>query len=665
MATVASLLVRLSADSSGLEKGLKGASDKLAKTGESMGKIGKGLTIGVTLPLLAIGGAAIKSAIDFEDSFADVAKTVDATDEVLAGLKQSFRDMAKEIPVSVNEINAVGAAAGQLGIQTENIIDFTEVMLNLGVASDLSSEQAATALARFANITQMSQDDFEKLGSVIVDLGNNMASTESEIVNMGLRLAGAGTQLGFAESDTLAFSAALSSVGVRAEAGGTAMSDVMLSIQKSVGEGGESLKQLAAVSGMTADQFKQAFEKDSAKTINSFITGLGDMTAAGENITPVLDELGFGAGNTRDALSRLSGAGNLLNDALDRGRSAWVENTALQAEADAKYKTTANQLILLKNNLHDTAITLGDALLPIVNNVIQAFGPFIERIAGLANKFAELSPQTQGIILSLIGVVMAIGPLLLIAAKLIVAFTTVSGVIAKAGGVIAILTGPIGIAIAIIAALIAIGIALYKNWGTITNFFTNTVPQAFSRFTNSVKSAGQNVINGFINPIKKIPGEVTRVFNNIENYISNLPGKLFAKAKNMGTSLWNGFKKGLGIGSPSLLERALFAIGDSAFETVDNLHKTTSGFQRFAQKISQPIPAVVPTGSIRMASAGANGVGITPIQGSPQQEAETASGGVAIQIQNMFVREESDIRKVAQELYRLQQARLRSQGGRI
>ena len=184
---------------------------KLEKTGDKLTKAGKKMSVFSAAYAGALG-LAVKSAIDFESAFAGVEKTVDATEEELNALKKGIRDMAKEIPASTTEISAVAEAAGQLGIETDNILEFTRVMIDLGETTNLSAEEAATTLARFANVTKMSQKDFDKLGATIVDLGNNFATTEAEIAQMGMNLASAGTQIGMSQSDILALATALSSV---------------------------------------------------------------------------------------------------------------------------------------------------------------------------------------------------------------------------------------------------------------------------------------------------------------------------------------------------------------------------------------------------------------------------------------------------------------------
>ncbi|MGI6508416.1 MAG: phage tail tape measure protein, partial [Saccharofermentanales bacterium] len=134
---------------------------------------------------------------------AGVRKTVEATEEQYAALEEGIRSMAMEIPASAAEIAGIAEMAGQLGIQTDNIIGFTRVMADLGNATNLTGEEAATTFAQFANITKMDQGDFDKLGSSIVALGNNFATTEADIAQMGKNLAAAGTQVGMSQADIM------------------------------------------------------------------------------------------------------------------------------------------------------------------------------------------------------------------------------------------------------------------------------------------------------------------------------------------------------------------------------------------------------------------------------------------------------------------------------
>lgn len=149
------------------------AGKKLQRAGKKMVDVGKDLSLKVTTPVVALGTAAGKAAIDFESAFAGVRKTVDASESDLKKLETGIRDMAKEIPAAATEIAGVAEAAGQLGIEVPNILSFTRTMIDLGEATNLSAEEAATSLARFANITQMSQQDFDRLGSSVVALGKS------------------------------------------------------------------------------------------------------------------------------------------------------------------------------------------------------------------------------------------------------------------------------------------------------------------------------------------------------------------------------------------------------------------------------------------------------------------------------------------------------------
>jgi len=358
-------------------------STKLQDAGQKMSDVGKNLTTKITVPLATLGVGAAKSAIDIESAFAGVRKTVDATEEEFSQLRQGFVDMSKEIPIATMELMAVGEAAGQLGIEKENILGFSETMAKLGVATNLSSEQAAMSLARLANITQMPQESFDRLGSTIVALGNSLATTEAEIVEMGLRLAGAGHMIGMTEAQILAFGGALSSVGIAAEAGGTAFSRVMLEINNEVMSTGENLQTFATIAGMTAQEFAEQWKTDAAGALLAFVEGLGRAQAAGENVVPVLDELNLGEMRVRDALLRAAGAGDLFRESLETGSKAWEENNALNAEAEERFKTTASQLQLLGNHLKIVAATFGDVLLPPINGTIKVLTTLLDALSKL------------------------------------------------------------------------------------------------------------------------------------------------------------------------------------------------------------------------------------------------------------------------------------------
>lgn len=369
----------------------------------AMTSLGQGMVVSGTAIGLGLGLAA-KAAIEWESAWAGVAKVVDGSPEQLEALESELRGLATTLPQTHAEIAGVAAAAGQLGIATEDIGQFTQVMVAMGVSTNLASEEAATALARMMNIMSTAPDQVSNLGSAIVGLGNSSATTEAEIVEMALRIAGAGKTVGLSEAEVLGFSAALSSVGIEAEGGGTAISTAMIKISEAVSEGGDSLEGFAQVAGVSADEFAQKFSTDPAQAIDMFVQGLGRMNASGGDVFGTLESLGLSEIRLRDALLRLANAGDLLNTTLETGNTAWDENSALMEEAARRYGTTESQIQIARNQLTDMGITLGEHLLPAINDFLAAG-------QGLFAWFNGLGEGTQrgivqfGTIATVIGVV--------------------------------------------------------------------------------------------------------------------------------------------------------------------------------------------------------------------------------------------------------------------
>ena len=420
-----------------LGKNLESASQKFKAFGDRASEFGRAYTMRVTAPIVAGGTAAFKAAMDFESAFAGVRKVLDASEAEFDELARGIREMAKEIPASAVEIAGVAEAAGQLGISKEHILEFTRTMIDLGETTNLSAEQAATEFARFANIVGMSQEDFDRLGSVVVELGNNLATTESEIISMAMRLAGAGTQIGLSEAQIMSFAAALSSVGIEAEAGGSAFSRVMINIANEVHTNGKNLQKFAKIAGMSSKEFVDAFKNDAAGAIMAFIRGLGKMSKEGENVFGVLEELGLSEIRVRDALLRASEASDVFTDSLEIGSKAWKENTALTKEAEQRYKTTESQIKIMWNRIKDVAIEIGTNLAPAVTSALDAAKPFIDKIGEGAKAFSELSKEQQQSILKTFGFIAAVGP----ASRGIGALTSGIGGLLKAGSSLSNLLG--------------------------------------------------------------------------------------------------------------------------------------------------------------------------------------------------------------------------------
>lgn len=355
---------------------------RVAGVGRTLTKVGAGLT--------SVGALSVNAARRWEDAFTGVRKTVDASELTLLGLERGLRRLGREeIPLAFPELAAIAEGAGQLGIAVDNIEEFTRVMAMLRTTTNL--EEPGTQLARFANITRMSADDYERLGSTVVHLGNNMATTESEIVYLGLRLARAGKQVDLTESQILGLSAAMNSVGIEAEMGSTAMGRVFLEMQAAVqGSSSESRKQLrefAKTSNMTADEFRTAFEDDATGALLAFLDGLNELKAE-KDLHPTLEELGFQAVRVRDVLLTLSGASDLVRRGFDLAATGWEENTALAEEAELRYQTFSSQISFLRNRVQDAAISVGQTMIPTLKNLI-------DRVSEGAEWFRELSPGVK------------------------------------------------------------------------------------------------------------------------------------------------------------------------------------------------------------------------------------------------------------------------------
>lgn len=414
------------------------ASGHLDNLGKSMQGVGDSFTKCVTVPTGAAVGATVAATAQIDTAWYNVRKTVEATEGEYQRLRDNAVELSKTSPVSAETILNIEGLGGQLGIANNNLEGFAKTVSGLDIATNMSADSAATSLARFMNITGLSQDKVGNLGSTVVDLGNHFATSESEIMDMATRIASAGSQAGMTEADILGLSTALSSTGMAAEAGGSAVSTVIKRIETSCDNYEKALdgtmhgtkrqmdqtvwmmEGLADVTGMTVDEFRQAWAEDATGTLTDFLVKAGEMGDAGESLNTLFSDLGISEIRTSDAMRRLAGNSGLVKKAVDQANTAFEENTALAREVDERNNSVEARFGTLKNQVIAAADSFGgplaQAILDFAENTIT---PLLQNIENVGKAFDDMPKSQQQMIVGFGAAAAAAGPLLSVGGRLV------------------------------------------------------------------------------------------------------------------------------------------------------------------------------------------------------------------------------------------------------
>ena len=423
---------------------------------------------------------ATQGAIDFESAFADVQKTVKSTgseyldEKMFSGLKDDVRELAQYLPKSASEIAKIMGLAGQMNVPADQLRDFTEAMVKFGDSTNITAEEAVTDIAQIYNVIGKGGDfsDLNNLLSAIVELGNNSATTEKDITTMFKNISAGASRVKMTESQMVALSATLSSLGLD-KGGASSISRILQNIDMAVTDNGSKLQEWAKIAGVSGEAFKKAWSEDSADVLLQVISSISEMTDEGVSMNKVLKDLDITELRQVDTISRLVKAHQLYADNLNLANSAYSNGTALTKEAEKRYETLASQILILKNNFQEFAMTLGEILMPYIQELLD----FMMQIANWLN---TLDPQTQELLVKLIALLAVISPLSKVIGSItgilqlltdktsffhtvfVPLFNTISHFV---GGVFTNIVGfamrhPI---LTAIVALIAIGVVLYNH----------------------------------------------------------------------------------------------------------------------------------------------------------------------------------------------------------
>ena len=397
---------------------LRDGGSAISKAGEGMQRVGASLTTSVTVPLVALGTATVRASTEIDTALTNVRKTVDGTEEDYERLREAAVAASETQPVDAATLLNIEALGAQLGFDIDELSEFARVASGLDVATNMNWEQAATEMAQFANVMKMDHDDIGRYASAIVALGNNFATTESDVSAMAQRIAGAGAQIGMSVPDVLGMSAALTSMGITAEAGGSAISTIMAGIDKDVATGSENLSRWAEIAGKTPQEFAESWKGDVVGTLGDVLTNMGELKDEGGNLSVLLEDLGIGSIRQTDTLKRLAGNSEQYADAIGMANQAYEENVALQKEVDNRNESTASKFQVLANKITNIAAEIGAPIAEALLDVVDAAEPLIQKVGDLARAFAEMDTEQQQQIVKWGLMAAAAGPLLTVVGKL-------------------------------------------------------------------------------------------------------------------------------------------------------------------------------------------------------------------------------------------------------
>lgn len=475
------------------------AQKKYEKMQERMGKANEMAKKGL---MIAGAGAAamavpVKIAIDYESAMADVAKVVDGLKDEAGKITPAYTAMSNQIvemttrlPMAAKDIAAIVAAGAQSGIAKNELLGFAESAVKMGVAFDITADQAGQSMAEMRAAFKLTQPQVVALADRINYLGNTSPNKADKIMEVVQRIGALGEVGGFASSSIAAMAASLTSV--EPDVAATGIKNMILALTK-----GESATkgQSAAFKklGLDSVQVSKDMQKNAEATVAKVIEGIQKLEKHEQ--VAITNEL-FGSEALPIVMQYSQGLDTLKKN-LNAVSDAKVYAGSMEAEYAARAATTANNIQLAKNHMAALGITIGNVLLPGINSMLGSFNG----VMGSVQKWSQANPGlSSGLVKIAVGAIAIVGGLSALSIGLIAVFGPMMlvgrafGVVALAakGMSMALLTNPITW---IVLAIAAAALLIYKNWAPISSFFVGIWNSIKTAFNGGIRGISALIIN--------------------------------------------------------------------------------------------------------------------------------------------------------------------------
>lgn len=547
---------------------------KMNKSG--FGKLGlKDAITGVDISAPFVKG--VKDAMAYEEVMADIRKIVDFdTPEQFKQMGQDIREMSLTLPMAAKDIGAIVAAGGQTGIPKEDLKQFAEDVIKMGIAFDTSAEEAGSTMVTWRTALNLTQKEVAGLSDKINLLSNTQNAKAKDISDVVTRMGTLAATSGVSADKLAALSSTIIATGTNTDQAATGIKNFMLTLTSGKAATANQQKALQQL-GFTSTKIAKRMQKDAQGTIMSILESLGKVSK--ERQSAALTVL-FGQESVA-AISPLLNNMELLKENFKRVGDSSLYAGSMQKEYESRSNTTANKLQLFNNALTNVSLAIGDALLPVVTELLTQMQPLIVSFGDFIQKHPELVKMVTMAVVGFIGLRVACAGVNFIVGTLSTTLTIFKGVLkgvtlatklytfaqiglSNAFKIVRVASialnavmamNPIGLimtGIAVAATLIitywneivnffqwlwgvikpyvmpiidffiasfkAGGAAIAKSWETVTKFFND--------LWEFIKPYVMPIINVFIEPFKKAGDAIPKMWKSVENFFKELWDKV-------------------------------------------------------------------------------------------------------------------------------------------
>lgn len=319
----------------------------------------------------------VKAAISFESAMADVKKVVNfETPQQFKDMSQDVRNLSKELPMSAEGIAAIVAAGGQSGIAREELNAFAQDAVKMGIAFDTTAEESGSMMAKWRTAFKLSQTDVVGLADKINELGNTGAATVGQISKIVTSIGPLGDIAGLNAGQIAAMASSLAGVGIAEDVAATGMKNFALTLTAGTAAT-KSQKDAFKALRLDSAAIAKGMSVDSEGTINKVLKSIGKVEKSKQ--AAVLTQL-FGKESVGAIAPLLTNLDTLQkNFALVNNEQKY--GGSMQREYASRAATTANAMQLMQNRVTDLGISVGTALLPPLNDFLEAIGPIVSQIS--------------------------------------------------------------------------------------------------------------------------------------------------------------------------------------------------------------------------------------------------------------------------------------------